>query len=170
MADTAQAAHKNDTKTKKQIRKSVFAAPVRSDKSRDVEDGPAGYETALSLFFHCMGVLLVGRACCKRRHVCDQLRRSGQADIGGDRYRLASYDTPETCKPECDCEKALGAAATRRARQRAPEVDTVDFAIRPTRDTYGRGCFCKIRTAGPFSSPKGWPGPMQAPVARAGVI
>ncbi len=61
------------------------------------------------------------------------------ADVGDDRYRLVGYDTPETYKPKCDFEKALGTEATRRARQLVQEAGTVDFVILPGRDKYGRG-------------------------------
>ncbi|QDI74490.1 thermonuclease family protein [Leisingera aquaemixtae] len=61
------------------------------------------------------------------------------ADIGNDRFRLVGYDTPETYKPRCRYEKALGDEATRRARQLVHEAGTVDFIVLPGRDKYGRG-------------------------------
>lgn len=61
------------------------------------------------------------------------------ADVGGDRFRLVGYDTPETYKPQCKYEKALGEEATRRARQLVRDAGTVDFIILPGRDKYGRG-------------------------------
>ena len=41
--------------------------------------------------------------------------------------------------PNATLKKPQGAAATRRARQRALEAGTVDFVILPGRDKYGRG-------------------------------
>lgn len=61
------------------------------------------------------------------------------AAVGDDRFRLVGYDTPETCKPKCRYEKALGDEATRRARQLVQSAGTVDFVILPGRDKYGRG-------------------------------
>lgn len=61
------------------------------------------------------------------------------ADVGGDRFRLVGYDTPETYKPRCSYEKALGEEATRRARQLVRNAGAVDFIILPGRDKYGRG-------------------------------
>ncbi|WP_052249109.1 thermonuclease family protein [Leisingera sp. ANG-Vp] len=61
------------------------------------------------------------------------------ADVGGDRFRLVGYDTPETYKPQCSYEQALGEEATRRARQLVRDAGTVDFIILPGRGKYGRG-------------------------------
>ncbi|OBY26820.1 hypothetical protein A9D60_17370 [Leisingera sp. JC1] len=61
------------------------------------------------------------------------------ADVGNDRFRLVGYDTPETYKPRCRYEKALGDEATRRARQLVREAGTVEFIVLPGRDKYGRG-------------------------------
>lgn len=61
------------------------------------------------------------------------------ADVGNDRFRLVGYDTPETYKPRCQYEKALGDEATRRARQLVRDAGTVDFIVLPGRDKYGRG-------------------------------
>ena len=60
-------------------------------------------------------------------------------DIEGERFRLVGYDTPETYKPKCGYERALGAEATQRARQLVREAGLVDLVILPGRDKYDRG-------------------------------
>ena len=61
------------------------------------------------------------------------------ADIGGQRFRLVGYDTPETYKPKCGYEKALGTEATKRARQLVDQAGRVEVVVLPGRDKYGRG-------------------------------
>ncbi len=61
------------------------------------------------------------------------------AAIGELRYRLVGYDTPETYRPRCSYEKALGEAATKRARELVYNARMVEFIVLPGRDKYGRG-------------------------------
>lgn len=61
------------------------------------------------------------------------------ADIGGKRYRLVGYDTPETYQAQCDFEKAWGNQATARARELVAGAGAVDLVILPGEDRYGRG-------------------------------
>ena len=63
------------------------------------------------------------------------------ADVGGDRFRLVGYDTPETYKPQCSCEKALGEEATRRARQLVRDAGNSGFhySARPGQIRQGAG-------------------------------
>lgn len=57
----------------------------------------------------------------------------------GDKFRLVGFDTPETYKPRCEYELALGRAATNRLRQLMASVRNVDLVILPGRDKYNRG-------------------------------
>ena len=57
----------------------------------------------------------------------------------GDKFRLVGFDTPETYKPRCEYELALGRAATNRLRQLMASVRSVDLVILPGRDKYNRG-------------------------------
>ena len=61
------------------------------------------------------------------------------AKLGNQRYRLVGYDTPETWIPRCAFEKALGDAASDRARELVSQAGMVDFVILPGRDRYDRG-------------------------------
>jgi endonuclease YncB( thermonuclease family) len=61
------------------------------------------------------------------------------AKVGNQRYRLVGYDTPETWIPRCAFEKALGEAASDRARELVANAGMVDFVILPGRDKYNRG-------------------------------
>ena len=61
------------------------------------------------------------------------------ADIGDQRYRLVGYHTPETYKPRCDYEKALGTEATRRARELVRMAGSVEIVELSGRDKYGLG-------------------------------
>ena len=60
-------------------------------------------------------------------------------DINGARYRLVGFDTPETYRPQCDYEKALGNQATARLKQLISGIAIIDLAVQPGRDRYGRG-------------------------------
>ena len=60
-------------------------------------------------------------------------------DINGARYRLVGFDTPETYRPQCDYEKALGNQATARLKQLTSGIATIDLVVQPGRDKYGRG-------------------------------
>ena len=60
-------------------------------------------------------------------------------DINGARYRLVGFDTPETYRPQCDYEKALGNQATARLKQLINGIAIIDLAVQPGRDKYGRG-------------------------------
>ena len=61
------------------------------------------------------------------------------AKVGNVNFRLVGYDTPETWKPKCEYERALGQAATARARELIELAQVVDFVILPGKDKYGRG-------------------------------
>ncbi|WP_175499421.1 thermonuclease family protein [Loktanella salsilacus] len=67
--------------------------------------------------------------CHRRRHH----RRKG------DRFRLVGFDTPETYRPQCDYELALGRAATSRLRDLLRDAQRVDLVVLPGRDRYDRG-------------------------------
>jgi micrococcal nuclease len=60
-------------------------------------------------------------------------------DINGARYRLVGFDTPETYRPKCDYEKALGNQPTARLKQLIGGIAIIDLAVQPGRDRYGRG-------------------------------
>ncbi len=60
-------------------------------------------------------------------------------DARGDRFRLVGFDTPETYKPRCDYELALGRAATARLRELLENGQGVDLVVLPGRDRYDRG-------------------------------
>lgn len=60
-------------------------------------------------------------------------------DAGGDQFQLVGFDTPETYKPGCDYELALGRAATARLRQLLDSGQGVDLMVLPGRDKYDRG-------------------------------
>jgi endonuclease YncB( thermonuclease family) len=60
-------------------------------------------------------------------------------DAKGDRFRLVGFDTPETYRPQCDYELALGRAATSRLRNLLDDVQRVDLVVLPGRDRYDRG-------------------------------
>jgi endonuclease YncB( thermonuclease family) len=60
-------------------------------------------------------------------------------DVQGDRFRLVGFDTPETYRPKCDFELALGRAATSRLWDLLGGVQRVDLIVLPGRDKYDRG-------------------------------
>lgn len=60
-------------------------------------------------------------------------------EIGGLNVRLVGFDTPETWKPGCDYEQALGELATSRLVELVGSGAGVDVVMLPGRDRYGRG-------------------------------
>jgi endonuclease YncB( thermonuclease family) len=60
-------------------------------------------------------------------------------DAKGDQFRLVGFDTPETYRPQCDNELALGRAATSRLRNLLEYAQRVDLVVLPGRDKYDRG-------------------------------
>ncbi len=60
-------------------------------------------------------------------------------DVQGDRFRLVGFETPETYRPKCDFELALGRAANSRLRNLLDGVQRVDLVVLPGRDRYDRG-------------------------------
>lgn len=60
-------------------------------------------------------------------------------DIGGQRFRLVGFDTPETYRASCDYERALGDLATSRLREIILSAGVVDVVVLPGLDRYGRG-------------------------------
>lgn len=59
--------------------------------------------------------------------------------FAGDNWRLVGLDTPETYRPQCDYELALGRAATARLRQLVVSGLGVNLVALPGRDRYDRG-------------------------------
>ncbi|CTQ34444.1 thermonuclease family protein [Jannaschia rubra] len=60
-------------------------------------------------------------------------------DVRGERYRLVGFDTPETWKPRCDYERALGETAAARLTDLIDSGRVVDLIVLPGRDRYDRG-------------------------------
>ena len=60
-------------------------------------------------------------------------------DVDGERYRLVGFDTPETWKPGCAYERALGETATARLVALIGSGRVVDLVVLPGRDRYDRG-------------------------------
>ncbi len=60
-------------------------------------------------------------------------------DVGGQRYRLIGYDTPETYRAQCDSERKRGDAATARLRAMVAAVSEVTLQIQDGKDKYQRG-------------------------------
>lgn len=58
--------------------------------------------------------------------------------VGGQRYRLTGYDTPETYQARCDREKALGDRATKRLRTLVRSRRPVELLVARGRDKFGR--------------------------------
>lgn len=61
------------------------------------------------------------------------------AKAAGQKFRLTGFDSPETYRPKCDFERALGEQATRRARQLVRDAGRVNLVVSPGKDKYGRG-------------------------------
>lgn len=53
-------------------------------------------------------------------------------------YRLVGFDTPETWKPQCEYEEALGNAATDRLTSLLDASLRVELVVLPGRDRYDR--------------------------------
>nr|WP_254429876.1 thermonuclease family protein [Ruegeria atlantica] len=59
-------------------------------------------------------------------------------DHAGDRYRLVGFDTPETYRPQCDAEKALGLKATKRPAELIQTAGHINLEIERDVDKHGR--------------------------------
>ena len=59
--------------------------------------------------------------------------------FAGDGWRMVGLDTPETYRPQCDYELALGQAVTARLRELVMSGRGVDLVALPGRDRYNRG-------------------------------
>lgn len=59
-------------------------------------------------------------------------------DHGDDRYRLIGFDTPETYRPQCDAEKALGLKAKDRLTDLVHTAGQIKLVIQPELDKHDR--------------------------------
>ena len=59
-------------------------------------------------------------------------------DHGDDRYRLVGFDTPETYRPQCDAEKALGLKAKDRLTDLIDTAGQIKLVIKPELDKHDR--------------------------------
>ncbi|WP_271951189.1 thermonuclease family protein [Ruegeria faecimaris] len=59
-------------------------------------------------------------------------------DHGDDRYRLVGFDTPETYRPQCAAEKALGLKAKARLTVLIQTADQIELVIQPDLDVHDR--------------------------------
>lgn len=58
--------------------------------------------------------------------------------VGNTTYRLVGFDTPETWKPQCAYEKALGEAATLKLKTYLAQTATLNLVVLPGLDRYNR--------------------------------
>jgi endonuclease YncB( thermonuclease family) len=59
-------------------------------------------------------------------------------DHGDDRYRLVGFDTPETYRPQCDAELALGLKAKARLTELIETAGQIKLVIQPDLDEHDR--------------------------------
>jgi endonuclease YncB( thermonuclease family) len=59
-------------------------------------------------------------------------------DHGDDRYRLVGFDTPETYRPQCDAERALGLKAKARLTELIETAGQIKLVIQPDLDVHDR--------------------------------
>ncbi|MFA3919383.1 thermonuclease family protein [Ruegeria hyattellae] len=59
-------------------------------------------------------------------------------DHGDDRYRLMGFDTPETFRPQCDAEKALGFKTKARLAELIETAGQIKLIIEPELDLHDR--------------------------------
>lgn len=59
-------------------------------------------------------------------------------DHGDDRYRLVGFDTPETYRPQCDAERALGLKAKARLTELIEKAGQIKLIIEPDLDVHDR--------------------------------
>ena len=59
-------------------------------------------------------------------------------DHGDDRYRLIGFDTPETYRPQCVAEKALGLQAKARLKELIQTAGQIELIIQPELDVHDR--------------------------------
>lgn len=59
-------------------------------------------------------------------------------DHGDDRYRLVGFDTPETYRPQCAAEKALGLKAKDRLADLIDTAGQIKLVIKPELDKHDR--------------------------------
>lgn len=59
-------------------------------------------------------------------------------DHGDDRYRLVGFDTPETYRPQCEAEKALGLKAKARLAELIDTAGQIKLVIQPGLDVHDR--------------------------------
>ncbi|MES0864970.1 hypothetical protein ABLN87_21745 [Ruegeria sp. SCPT10] len=59
-------------------------------------------------------------------------------DHGDDRYRLVGFDTPETYRPQCAAEKALGLKAKARLTELIETAGQIKLVIQPELDEHDR--------------------------------
>lgn len=57
---------------------------------------------------------------------------------GDDRYRLVGFDTPETYRPQCEAEKALGLKAKARMAELIDTAGQIKLVIQPGLDVHDR--------------------------------